>query len=64
MCRPHNLPLPPALLRAAAGAALTALPHALEPLWSAAPIWGWLGESFYEDRRRVGKGGQPGKPIP
>ncbi|GBF90862.1 hypothetical protein Rsub_03716 [Raphidocelis subcapitata] len=52
MCRPHNIPLPPALPRAAAGAALAALPHALEPLWSSAPVWPWLGEHFYEDKRK------------
>lgn len=56
MVRPHNLPLIPGLLRAAAGAALAAPLHATEPLWSLAPVWQWAGEGFYDEKRKVGRG--------
>lgn len=53
MLRPRNLPLPPFLLRALLGFAITAPLHASEPVWSTLPVWGWLGEGFYAQKRQV-----------
>jgi hypothetical protein len=63
MVQPHNLPLPPAALRAAAGALLLGPLHAAEALWSRAAPLAWLGERFWADKREVGQGGhQLGRP--
>ena len=49
---PYNWPKLPGVLRRLLGTGLAAPLHATEPVWSLLPVWQWLGEPFYADKRR------------
>jgi len=53
MLRPSNVPLLPGFIRSAAGQLLAFPLHMTEPVWSLAPVWPLLGESFWADKRKV-----------